>query len=268
MTEYVLLTVEIDPRGVASVMLNRPEVHNAFNEALIAELTRVFHELDANAAVRLAVLSGNGKSFCTGGDINWMKAMKNFTEAENMNDSQHLARMFSTIHDFTKPLIGVVHGFAYGGGSGLAAVCDYVIATDTAMFGFTETRIGLIPATIAPFVIEKIGTSAALAHFISGAPFSAQTAKDIGLVHQIVPEASLQNATIEVIGEFLKAAPIASRKAKALVREVVRLSKHESRQELTGYTVSSIAHIRTSPEAQEGMGALLEKRKPNWIDSK
>ena len=209
MTEYVLLTVEIDPRGVASVMLNRPEVHNAFNEALIAELTRVFHELDANAAVRLAVLSGNGKSFCTGGDINWMKAMKNFTEAENMTDSQHLARMFSTIHDFTKPLIGVVHGFAYGGGSGLAAVCDYVIATDTAMFGFTE-----------------------------------------------------------MIGEFLKAAPIASRKAKALVREVVRLSKHESRQELTGYTVSSIAHIRTSPEAQEGMGALLEKRKPNWIDSK
>ena len=122
MTDYSLLTLSIDPRGVASVTLNRPDLHNAFNEALILEVTRVFHALDANNAVRLAVLSGNGKSFCSGGDMNWMKSMRNFNEAENITDAQHLARMFATIHDFPKPLIGVVHGYALGGGSGLASV--------------------------------------------------------------------------------------------------------------------------------------------------
>lgn len=261
---YSLLTLEIDPRGVAHVMLNRPEVHNAFNEALIGELTQVFHALDADKAVRLAVLAGNGKSFCSGGDLNWMKAMKNFTAEENITDSQHLARMFSTIHDFSKPLIGVVHGYAFGGGSGLASVCDYVVAAESATFGFTETRLGLIPATIAPFVMEKIGVSAALAHFISGGTFSAQTAKDIGLIHKIVPEAELKSTADAIVTEFLKAGPVASRKAKALVREVQRLSKHDSKQDMTGYTANAIAQIRVSSEAQEGMSALLEKRKPLW----
>lgn len=264
MSEYSHLVLSIEPNGIASVTLNRPEVHNAFNDELIAQLTRVFQQLDAHEGVRMVVLSGNGKSFCSGGDINWMKSMKNFTEAENITDSQHLARMFGTIHAFTKPLIGVVHGFAFGGGSGLASVCDYVIAADNASFGFTETRLGLVPATIAPFVMEKIGTSAALAHFISGAPFSARTAKEIGLVHKVVPQAELQSELAKTTSEFLKAGPVASRKAKALVREVLRLSKHDSKQELTGYTATTIAHIRTSPEAQEGMSALLEKRKAQW----
>ena len=264
MADYSSLTLTIDGHGVANVTLNRPQLHNAFNEELIGELTRVFHELDGNNAVRLAVLSGNGKSFCAGGDLNWMKSMKNFSEAENITDSQHLARMFAAIHDFTKPLIGVMQGFALGGGSGLAALCDYVIAADNATFGFTETRLGLVPATIAPFVMEKIGASAALAYFISGSTFPAQTAKDVGLAHKLVPETELKKSAAEIIAHFLKAGPEASRKAKLLVREVSRLSKHESRQELTTYTTNAIAHIRVSPEAQEGMSALLEKRKPLW----
>ena len=193
-----------------------------------------------------------------------MKRMKDYTEAENMEDGQHLARMFTTIRHFTKPLITVVHGNALGGGAGLCAVSDYVLAADDAKFGFPETRLGLTPATIAPFVMDKIGTSAALAHFISGTKFSAATAKEIHLIHRTVPAVELLAAREETIAEFLKAAPLASKKAKELVNEVNRLMRHGTPQDITGYTASAIAHIRVSPEAQEGMGALLEGRAADW----
>lgn len=264
---YSFITLEVDKRGVAFVTLNRPKVHNAFDSQTIEELHHVFEQLNADKKVRLAVLSGNGKSFCAGGDLNWMKAMKGFSQEENIDDSMHLARMFSTIRHFPAPLIGVIHGFALGGGSGLAAVCDYVIASEDAMFGFTETRLGLVPATIAPFVIEKIGATAARAHFLSGAPFPARAAKDIGLVQKIVPYVTLENARDETISEFLKAAPQASRKAKELINEVVRLSMHGNALELTEYTVHTIAQLRIGDEGQEGMSALLEGRKPEWSQS-
>ncbi len=259
---YQLLTLAIDERGVASVELNRPEVHNAFNDALISELTTVFRELDKNDAVRIALLSGAGKSFCAGGDINWMKATKGYSEQENIADSEKLENMFATIHAFSKPLIGVVHGYVFGGGSGLTAVCDYVVASEASMFGFTETRLGLVPATIAPYVMEKIGNSAALAYFVSGLMFPPDVARDIGLIHASVPEEMLATARAEVVAEFLKAGPQAARKAKALVREVMKLKGNK--RELTAYTTKTIAQIRTTDEAQEGMAALLEKRKSAW----
>ena len=264
--EYKFLTLDIDARGVASVTLNRPEVHNAFDSALIEELTRVFTQLNADKNVRLAVLSGNGKSFCAGGDLNWMKAMKGFSQEENIRDSKPLARMFAAIRHFASPVIGVIHGNALGGGSGLAAVCDYVIASDDSTFGFTEARLGLVPATIAPFVIEKIGIGAARAYFLSGTTFPATTARHIGLVQEIVTRANLQTARDETVARFLKAGPEASRKAKELINEVVRLmSTPGDTVELTEYTVNTIARVRIGDEAQEGMAALLEGRKPKWV---
>ena len=264
---FSFLTLEIDARGVAYVTLNRPEVHNAFDARLIGELTRVFEQLENDPLVRLAVLAGNGKSFCAGGDLNWMRAMKDYSQQENVADSMHLARMYGRIRQFRSPLIGVVQGFALGGGSGLASVCDYVIAAEDAKFGFTETRLGLIPATISPFVIEKIGGANARAHFISGAQFSAHVAKEIGLVHKLVAPSILPAAREEIISEFLKAGPEASRKAKALIDEVVRLSKSPHPLELTEYTAHAISNIRVSDEGQEGMNALLEGRKPDWVES-
>lgn len=264
---YQLLTLDIDRRGVAQVALNRPDIHNAFDDRLIAELTQAFAQLDKDDKVRLAVLSGNGKSFCSGGDIHWMKAMKNYTRDENIADGARLAAMFGRIRRFSKPLIGVVHGFVLGGGTGLAAVCDFVLAAEDAKFGFTEARLGLVPSTIAPFVMEKIGVSAARAYFLSGAIFTAQSAMEMGLAHRLVSRDNLPAAREEVIAEFLKAGPEASRKAKELIGEVARLysaSGSVTDTKLTDYTVATIANTRIGAEAQEGMAALLEGRKPAW----
>lgn len=256
---YALLMLDIDERGIAFVTLNRPEVHNAFDDKLIAELTKVFKEIDKDESVRFAVISGKGKSFCAGGDINWMRSMKDYTRAQNIADSKKLAAMYKTIRGFSKPLLGVVHGFALGGGSGLAAVCDYVVAAEDAKFGFTETRLGILPAVISPYAIEKIGMSAARAYFISGMQFNAATAKDIGLVHRVVARGALDMTRDEIIREMLKAAPEASRKAKKLIDKVVGMGKG-----LADYTVETIAEARVSDEGQEGMAALLENRKAKW----
>lgn len=258
---YSLLTLEIDPRGVASVILNRPEVHNAFDDRLIAELTQVFTELDKNDAVRIAVISGKGKSFCAGGDLNWMRSMKGYSREENIADSHKLAVMYRTIRHFSKPLIGVVHGAALGGGSGLAAVCDFVVVAENAKFGFTETRLGILPAVISPYALEKIGVSAARAYFTSGMQFSGLVAKEIGLAHRVVKVEELQTARDEVIAEFLKAAPEASRKAKALIDRLLTMEPAK----VTDLTVQTIAEARVSEEGQEGMDALLNGRKARWV---
>lgn len=260
--EYTLLTTEIDERGVALVGLNRPQVHNAFDSELIAELTGVFEELGKNAKVRFAVLFGHGKSFCAGGDLNWMRSMKDFGHEENIADSEKLAKMYATIGNFTKPLIGIIHGAALGGGSGLAAVCDFVIAAEDAKFGFTEARIGILPAVIAPYAIEKIGVSAARAYFVSGMQFSAAIAKEIGLAHRVVAKENLDAARDEIIGEFLKAAPSATCNAKALIKKIMALTP--DRKAITAATIAAIADARVSEEGQEGMDALLSGRKAKW----
>lgn len=263
---YQYLEVAIDQRGVARVMLNRPEIHNAFDDTLIAELTHAFAELDKNKNVRLAVISGNGKSFCAGGDLNWMRKMKDYGRAENIDDSSRLEGMFATIANFTKPLIGVVHGAAMGGGSGLAAVCDYVVASEDAKFGFTEARIGIAPSVISPYVIEKVGISYARAYFLCGKHFDVAIAKDMALVHRIVPRDALLAAAEETIEEFLKAAPGAAVKSKTLIKGIVNLSRDgAARDTIRQLTIETIADLRISEEGQEGMDALLAKRKPKWV---
>lgn len=265
MTNYSKLILEIDTRGVASIALNRPEVHNAFDAELISEITHVFRELEKHAQVRFVVLSGKGKSFCAGADLNWMRSMKECTLDHNKKDACGLSTMYETIRHFKKPVIAVVHGAVLGGGSGLAAVADYVLAADNATFGFTEVRLGILPAIISPYAIEKIGVSAARAYFISGMQIPAQTAKEIGLAHRIVALDELDMAREAIIHEFLKAGPKASQRAKELIDKVsAQLGNHSA---VLQVTVNAISHARVSDEGQEGMDALLNGRTPNWIPS-
>ncbi len=257
-----LFLVERDNRGVVTVTLNRAEIHNAFNDELIAALTQTFHQLSDEVTVRVVVLTGNGRSFCAGADLNWMKKMVNYSFEENIADSRKLAGLFHAINRCKKPVIARVQGAALGGGVGLVAACDYVVAVERAKFGFTEVRLGIIPAVISPFVIEKIGVGNARAFFLSGMRFSAGKAEKMGLVHEVVTdEKELDIAIEQQIQEYLIAAPNAVSEAKELIRQVVDRGSKECHE----YTYQQIAKLRISTEGQEGMNALLEKRKPNWI---
>ncbi len=247
-------------QGVAQVVLNRPEVHNAFNEELIAELTRLFEHLSEREEVRVIVLRGEGKSFCAGADLNWMGKMANYTYQENLEDARTLARMFETLDHCPKPVVARVHGAAMGGGAGLVAVCDIAIATPEAQFAFSEVKLGLIPAVIAPYVVRRIGYGHARALFVSGERFDAETALRIGLVHKVVPASELEESLQKVI-EGLKAnGPVAMASAKMLLHATQVLPPDE----LRSLTVARIAELRVSPEGQEGIRAFLEKRKPNF----
>lgn len=259
MTNY---KCEIDSRGVATVMLNRPDLHNAFNDEMISELIKCFHDLEANTMVRLVVLTGAGKSFCAGADLNWMKRMKDYSFEENLADSQNLAELFSVINRFKKPTIARVNGAALGGGAGLVACCDYVLAIDSAKLGFTEVRLGLLPAVISPFVIAKIGESHARATFLSGVRFDTDRALQIGLVHQISSFDKLDEDLETVIKDFLMAGPVASVLAKNLIAEVVNAPSVEKARD---FTCQMISKVRSGAEGQEGMTSLLEKRKASWL---
>jgi methylglutaconyl-CoA hydratase len=258
-----LFKYSIDDRGVAEVKLNRPEIHNAFNDELILKLTNLFLELDENKSVRIIVLTGEGRSFCAGADLNWMKSMVDYSEEENIADSKKLYKMFNTINNCSKPVIGKINGHALGGGVGLVAVCDIAVTHNKAKFGFTETRLGLVPAVISPFCIAKIGASNARAWFLSGEMFQGTRAKDLGLVHEVVEVGVLDSRIEELIQSQLKAGPIATTEAKKLIKQVMSLPI----EKIEDYTCATIAARRTSDEGQEGMNALLEKRKPNWIQN-
>ncbi|OUR97844.1 enoyl-CoA hydratase [Halobacteriovorax marinus] len=260
--EYIL-----EDNGLATLSLNREEIHNAFNDELIKDLTNKFKEMETDDAVKVVVLTGKGKSFCAGADLNWMKSMVNYSEAENIADSQKLSDLFETINEFSKPVIGKVNGAALGGGAGLVAVCDYVIASEGAKFGFTEVLLGLVPAVISPYVIAKIGESNARATFLTGERFDVTRAKELGLVHQICLDRHFHGDCDKLVERFLRAAPGAQKSAKSLVSNVLRL-KNSSYQEISKYTCETIAKRRVSAEGQEGMSALLEKRRPNWSSLK
>lgn len=252
--------------GVFWVTLNRPEIHNAFNDQFIKELTETFKKASSDNAVRLIVLTGNGKSFCAGADLNWMKSMVNYTMEENIQDSQKLADLFYVINTCSKPVIGKINGHALGGGVGLVSVCDYAITVSEAKFGFTEARLGLIPAVISPYVINKIGESHARAWFLSGERFDAEKALSLGFVHQVVPSDKLDEAFNEVLKSFLAAGPIAAGKAKELITNVLSMKySGKTLKDIEAYTCKAIAERRISDEGQEGMNALLEKRKANWL---
>ena len=260
-----MLNVERAGTGgvIARVTLDRPEVHNAFNAELIGELRALFRRLDDEPAdkLRAVVLAGNGPSFCAGADVTWMRASLALTREQNEQDAMVMAEMFDAIDRCPAPVISRVHGAALGGGMGLCAVSDLVIAEAGAKFGFTEVRLGILPAVISPFVIAKIGESHARALFPSGKRFDATRALRIGLVHEVVEgEQALDAAVDAALQDLLAGGPTAARAAKAIVREVRGLP-HESTR---WHTARRIATQRTSAEGQEGLRAFLEKRDAAW----
>lgn len=268
MSENNLFLSELDNRGVLTITLNRPDLHNAFNDELIASLTSSIENSAQDDSVRVIVLTGEGRSFCAGADLNWMKKMKNYSDEENFQDSMKLARLFEVLNSVTKPIVGKINGAALGGGVGLVAVCDYVIAKEDAKFGLTEVLLGLAPAVISPYVIAKIGESHARALFLTGEKFGPEKAKEIGLVHQISLSRYFEKDTDEVISRFLMAAPKAQEATKKLIQNVIRLTNDEPAHSVIKYTCETIARLRSSNEGQEGMSALLEKRRPAWLGEK
>jgi methylglutaconyl-CoA hydratase len=245
---------------VARVTLNRPEVRNAFNEEVIAELTAWAQAVPRTGA-RVAILSGAGKAFCAGADLNWMAKMIAYTREENIRDAHTMAAMFTALDTLPIPLIGRVHGAALGGGVGLAAVCDIVVAADDAVFGFTEAKLGILPAVISPFAVRKIGVSAARELFLTGARFNASRAREIGLVHASVAGSQLDVTVDDYVRELLTSAPGAIAGAKRLIASI---AGRESGDVAT-LTAETIAEHRVSPEGQDGMRAFLSKGKPGWI---
>jgi methylglutaconyl-CoA hydratase len=258
--EHALLTVRREG-SVAHVALDRPEVRNAFNAALIAELDVTFGALGADHEVRAIVLSGNGKMFCAGADVDWMRASLDLSVEENLADARHMSLMFRAIDRVPKPVVARVHGAALGGGAGLVAVCDIAIADEATSFGFTETKLGILPAVISPFVLAKIGPSHARALALSGERFDAKRALAIGLVHEVVASAGLDAAVARVVNELLTASPTGIAECKRLFAEVREHSYADSLE----LTARAIAAQRTSAEGQDGLRAFLEKRKPAWI---
>jgi len=247
--------------GVVEYMtLNRPDVRNAFNEAMIAELTAWAASINADDDVRVAVIAGAGKVFSAGADITWMANALNYTHDENVRDANAAARMFAALDTLPIPLVGRVHGAALGGGAGLSAVCDVVVADENAVFGFSEVKLGILPAVISPYALAKIGRSAARELFLTGMRFNAARAKDIGLAHAVVPLDQLDAKVEMYVDEFLGAAPDAISTAKALIPRVWTRGAFDA----AGLTAEAIAAQRISKEGQEGLRAFLEKRKASW----
>lgn len=245
---------------VARVWMNRPDARNAFDGLMVTELRKTLFDLRSVDGVRVIVIGGRGPSFCAGADLGWMKAMASFSRGENLAEAQALADLFFTVYESPKPVVARVHGHALGGGAGLVAACDIPIAALGTQFGFTEVRLGIIPAVISPYVMGKIGESAARELFLTGERFEAVRALEIGLVRAAVPEDDLDAAVENRVGELLKAGPRAIAEAKALIREVA----WRRIEDVQRYTVERIADVRVSAEGQEGMRAFLEKRKPDW----
>jgi methylglutaconyl-CoA hydratase len=240
--------------------LNRPDVRNAFNEQMIAELTAWTAAINADDDVRCIVLDGAGKTFSAGADVAWMAKALEYTHDDNVRDANAAARMFASLDTLPVPMIGRIHGAALGGGAGLAAVCDIVVAEEQAVFGFTEVKLGILPAVISPYALAKIGRSAARELFLTGMRFSAQRAKEIGLVHAVVPMDHLDAMVSMYVNEVLSAAPDAIATAKALIPRVWARGASDA----AGLTAEAIAAQRVSKEGQEGLLAFLEKRKATW----
>ena len=256
------MTLRIEEHGpLVHVTLNRPDVRNAFNEELIAALTAWAESVRAGGRTRVAVLGGAGKVFCAGADLTWMSKMVGYSQAENVSDARSLGRMLEALDALPVPLIGRVHGAALGGGAGLAAVCDIVVAEHNAVFGFTEAKLGILPAVISPFAIAKIGQAAARELFLTAARFSAARAKEIGLVHAVVPESDVDVTVDAYVREIVTSAPGAIAAAKALIKQVAGRVPADVGQ----LTAETIAKHRVSEEGQDGMRAFLDKRKARWV---
>jgi methylglutaconyl-CoA hydratase len=248
--------------GVETVTINRPEVRNAFNDEVITELTAVFLELAKRDEVRCVVLAGAGAAFCAGADLNWMKRIAGYTREENVADATGLARMLDLVFRLPKPTIARVQGDVYAGGTGLVAACDMAVSVDTANYCLSEVKLGLIPATISPYVIRAMGTRAAHRYFLTAERFSALEAHRIGLVHEVVKADELDAKVGEIAKALVQAGPQAVKAGKQLLHDV---AGHEITAGLVQRTVENIADIRASDEGREGIQSFLGKRKPNWL---
>jgi methylglutaconyl-CoA hydratase len=256
-----IIETDIDGRGAATVWLNRPEVHNAFDDTLIATLTEELRRVEADPKVRVVVLAGRGKSFSAGADLGWMKRMAGYTEAENRRDAEALAELLRTLNYLRKPTIAAVQGNAYGGGVGLVACCDIAIAVEAATFALTEVRLGLTPATISPYVVSAIGERQARRYFLTAEAFNAREAQRIGLVHQTCKPDDLPIIVAQIIDSLVACGPAAQAAAKDLIR---RVGRGPVDAEMIADTARRIAEIRVTPEGREGIAAFLEKRKAAW----
>lgn len=254
--------------GVLDVTLNRPEIRNAFNEAMIDELTEVFSVEVQKADVKIVTLQGAGPVFSAGGDLNWMKRSVELNVEQNLVETRTLSRMFALMNECPKPLIGFIHGAAIGGGVGLTSVCDMVVATQDTQFSLSEVRLGIVPACIGPFVTAKIGATHSRALFISAERFGAKRAHEIGLIHEVVTDtAALQASRERILGNMLQCGPQAMSVAKQLVLDLTWPERREKMGDCLEYVSKTLAELRVTPEGQEGLKAFLEKRKPGWISS-
>jgi methylglutaconyl-CoA hydratase len=246
--------------AVLRITFNRPEVHNAFNSELILELTDAIDTIKADGSVRIVILTGEGKSFCAGADINWMREIIRYSFEQNLKESLQLAEVLYRIYTLPKPTIAMVNGAAIGGGTGFLSVCDIAVAAEEAKFGLSEVKIGLVPAAISPYVVRRIGESKAREYFLTGQRISAQKAVEIGLINEVVPKHKLEEHVEELVGQFLASGPEAIARCKELILNVPGMSLEDVKE----YTARMIANLRISEEGQEGMSAYLEKRKPRW----
>lgn len=253
--------IEIDGRGAATLWLNRPEVHNAFDEAMIAALARDLKKLEADPAVRMLVLAGRGKSFCAGADVNWMRRQAAQSEADNLRDAGVFAGMLRALNSFRKPTIAVAQGSAFGGGVGLIACCDIAFAVENAQFAVSEVRLGIIPSVIGPYLVAAIGERNARRYALTAERFNAREAQRIGLVHQICKPDDVPVTIAQTIDAICACGPKAQEAAKEHIRSV---ANRPIDAEVIAETAQRIARIRATPEAREGFAAFLEKRKPNW----
>jgi methylglutaconyl-CoA hydratase len=259
---FTTLTISREGK-TATVTLNRPDVRNAFNETTIAEIAQAFRELGADADLRAIVLAANGPAFCAGADLNWMKKMAGYTHAENQADALQLAEMLRTIYLCPKPVVAKVQGDCYAGGMGLVAACDIIVAVDEANFCLSEVKLGLIPATISPYVIKAMGENASRRYFLTAERFSAQEALRIGFAHEVVAADALDFKVKEIVKALVNNSPNAVQQAKVLVREVVGQTVNDA---LLADTAERIAQIRASEQGREGVASFLEKRKPSWLN--
>ena len=242
--------------------LSRPEVHNALDGETISELRECFESIRAGGDARAVLLSGDGPSFCAGADLNWMRTVAGYSREENLRDAYDLADMLSAVNDCPVPTVARVQGAALGGGAGLVACCDVAVAADDARFGFTEAKLGLLPAVISPFVLAKVGEGHARALFTTAERFGAHRALLMGLVHHTVPAAQLDAAVARVLRELLSSAPGAAAMAKTLIQDIGGRAPAQARE----LTTETIARLRASDEGREGIAAFLEKRKPSWVE--
>jgi methylglutaconyl-CoA hydratase len=247
--------------SLQTVSLNRPEARNAFDELMIGELRETFASVADST--RVVVLTGAGRVFCAGADVNWMRDSVQRSETDNRRDAARMEAMFRGIDECPCPVVGRINGSALGGGMGLVACCDIAVAVETAQFGYTEVRLGIVPAVISPYSLAKIGGGSARRFFLTGELFDAMRAREIGLVHDVVAANNLDAAVDQIVEALSKNGPKAVRAAKQLIREVGRMDRDDARE----HTIATIARMRTSHEGQEGLSAFLEKRPPGWIDA-